>query len=204
MKRQKKQSKKIILGLTGSFGTGKTTVAKILAGYGAKIIDADQITHSLLNTRNRISDKVIKTFGQDILDKKGGIDRRKLGCLVFNDKRRLKKLNSIMHPEIVRKIKQKTKASKAKMVILDAPLLIEAGLRSMADKIIVVKANKRKQLERITKKHHLSKKDALARIKMQMPLQDKVSMADFVIDNNSTLKQTNKQITKLRRLLWRS
>lgn len=204
MKKQKRQNKKIILGLTGSFGTGKSTVAKIFSRYGAKIIDADKITHNLLNSRSRVTRKLIKFFGKRIGNKKGGINRRKLGYLVFSKKAALKKLDSFVHPEIIRKIKVNIKASKAKMIILDAPLLIEAGLTGIVNKLIVVKASRNKQLERIVRKHHLTRKDALARIKMQMPLQDKVRMADFVIDNSGTVKETKKQVEKLRRLLWRN
>lgn len=204
MRRRRKQNKKLIIGLTGSIGTGKSTVAKIFANYGAKVIDADKIAHDLLRPGSVLSRRVIRAFGREITDGKEGIDRRKLGYLVFSNKSKLKKLNSITHPSIIRAIKSRIKSFKSGIIILDAPLLVEAGLKKIVGKIIVVKASRKKQLLRAAKAHHLSKKDALMRVKMQMPLQAKVRIADFLIDNDGTLIQTRKQVAELRRLLWRS
>lgn len=198
------RSKKIILGLTGSFGSGKTTVAKIFRDLGAKTIDADRIAHSLIKPKTKIYKKIINIFGKDILKKNRTIDRRKLAKLVFSNKKSLKKLNRIMHPEIIRIIKEKIKNTFAKVIVLDAPLLLEAGLKSLVDKLVVVDIRKPIQIKRIQNKTHQNRIDILKRLKFQIPLAQKIRMADFVIDNSQTFENTKKQVEKIRRLLWKN
>lgn len=196
--------KKTILGITGSFGSGKTTVSRMFKSSGIEVIDADEIAHGFLRPKGPIYKKIVDTFGEDILKKNKIIDRHKLGNIVFDNKNLIKKLNLIMHPKIIRTIKSKIKTSKAKIIILDAPLLIEAGLKKSIDKLIVVKISRKKQIERIMKKTPLDKADILRRIRHEIPLQDKVRIADFVIDNNSTIENTKKQVNRIRRLLWKN
>ena len=109
-----------------------------------------------------------------------------------------------MHPEIIRIMKDQIEKSSKKIIVLDAPLLIEAGLKPWVDKLIVVKAERKKQIERIIKKSNLRRQEILNRIKSQLPLRDKVRGADFVIDNNGTLKSTKRQVEKIRRRLWKN
>lgn len=197
MKGLNPNKKKLILGLTGSFGSGKTAVAKIFKNYGAKIIDADRIAHYLLKPQNKIYQRILGSFGQTIIARDKTIDREKLACLVFNNKNLLEKLNQIMHPEIIRIMRREIKKSPKKVIVLDAPLLIEAGLKKWVDKLIVVKIKRKKQIERILKKSKLTRQEILKRIKSQLPLQDKVRRADFVIDNNGTLKSTKRQVREV-------
>ena len=201
---RKPNRKKIVLGLTGSFGSGKTTVAGIFRSYGAEIIDADRIAHSCIAGGTLSYKRICKAFGKDILKKNRTIDRVKLARIVFDNKGLLKKLNKIIHPEVIRIIRKKIKKSKSKIIVLDAPLLLEAGLRRMVDKLIVVKIKRAEQLERIQRKFSFSREDILKRIKRQMPLQLKVRLADFVIDNSGTIEETKKQIEEIRRLLWKN
>jgi len=205
MKRQNlKNKKKIILGLTGSFGSGKTTVSRILRSFGAQVLDADKLAHGCITYRSAAYEKIIRTFGKKILKKNRVIDRKKLARIVFNDINLLIKLNNIIHPEVVRIIKSKIKSLKTKVIVLDAPLLIESGLNKIVDKLIVVKINRAKQIERIMKKTELCRLDILKRIKRQIPLSDKIRLADFVIDNNGTIRETRKQVEKIRRFLWKN
>ncbi len=203
MKRQRQNRKRIVLGLTGSFGSGKSTVAGMLKSRTVKIIDADRIAHSLLLPGTAVYRKVGRLFKGVVL-RKGQPGRDKLGKAVFGDKRLLRKLQDIMHPEIIRIIKDEIKANPGKDIILDAPLLIEAGLERLADKVLVVKAGRAKQVQRLLRKTNLSRSDILRRINAQIPLSTKVRMADFVIDNNGTLDKTKKQAQVIRRLLWRN
>jgi dephospho-CoA kinase len=201
----KKPNKKIILGVTGSLGSGKSTVARMFEACGGEVIDADKIGHSYLDPGTGIYRKIIKVFGNSILNPDRSIDRHKLSGLAFRDRKNLNKLNRILHPRIIREIKSRIKYSKSSVLILDAPLLIEFGLQALVDKLIVVKINRVNQLKRLSeRKVPLSNKQALRRIKFQMPLKDKIRLADFVIDNNGTLSQTRKQVGQIRRLLWRS
>lgn len=197
MPRQKPDRKKIVLGLTGSFGSGKTTVAGILRSCGAKIIDADRIAHRCIAPGTKTYKRICKVFGKNILKKDRSIDRVKLGGIVFGDKDLLKKLNKIIHPEVIRVIRNKIKKTKSKIIVLDAPLLLEADLRSAIDKLIVVNIKRAKQLERIQKEFSFSRQEILGRIRCQLPLALKVRLADFVIDNSGTIGETEQQVKEV-------
>lgn len=196
--------KKIVLGVTGSFGSGKSTVASILKGFGAGVIDADKIAHKLILRGQPAYKKILLLFGKGILNSFKEIDRRKLAARVFSDRNLLKRLNSIIHPRVISAMRRAIAESKKKAVVLDAPLLIEADLVNLVDRLIVVKASQKKQVARLQKKRHLSRLDILKRIRAQIPLSDKVRMADFVIDNNGTILQTKKQIEQIGGLLWKN
>jgi len=204
MKRQKQDKKQIILGLTGSFGSGKTTVARIFRSFGAYIIDADKLAHNCISPGTSAYKRIIRVFGRDILNKNKAIDRRKLAAIVFNNRNLLLRLNNIVHPQVIRTIKSKIKSSRAKIIVLDAPLLLEAGLRKIVDKLIVVKITREKQIKRIQDKTSLDKADILKRIKSQISQNVKSRFANFVIDNSATLQETKKQAERIRRLLWKN
>lgn len=198
------KKRQVIIGLTGGFATGKTTVSRMFRSFGAKVIDADKIAHKLIKPNTAVYRKIIQVFGSSLLKKRGEIDRDKLACLVFNDQAALEKLNRIVHPEVIRVIAQEIKKSGQKEVILDAPLLIEAGLGRIVDKLIVVNLSRAQQIERSLRRSPLSKAHILKRIKAQMALEKKLRLADFVIDNNGTIRETKKQVKAIRRKLWKS
>lgn len=190
----------MIIGITGSLGTGKTTVAKMFAAKGAKVIDADYLSHRALKAGTPVYKKIVSRFGGGIKKRGGSIDRRKLAGLVFNDRGRLEALTGIIHPFVIKNIKGLIKNSRpGAVVVIDAPLLIEAGLTPLLDKLVVVKADRGVQISRCVKKRKIKKEDAILRIKKQMPLQKKIRIADYVIDNNGTLKGTKKQVNEV----WR-
>ncbi|MCM8780746.1 MAG: dephospho-CoA kinase [Candidatus Omnitrophica bacterium] len=195
---------KIVIGITGSFGSGKTTVAKMFKRLGAKIVDADRIAHQLIRPQTRIYRKIIDVFGDGIIAKQRNIDRKKLAKIVFNDRNLLQRLNKIVHPEIIKSIKKEIKRIPKGVIVLDAPLLIEAGLKSIVDKIIVVNINSKIQMQRLLKKTASERDDIIKRIRAQVPLSVKIRQADFVIDNSGKINQTEKQIKKIWRLLWRN
>lgn len=184
----------MIIGLTGSFGSGKTTVARMFAKLGAYVVDADKIYHSLIRPGKSCYKKIVRRFGEDTLDGFGSIDRKKLSQIVFKDKSKLKLLNNITHPEIVKEIKGIVRSKKGRIVIIDAPLLIESGFYKEVDKIILVANKKEKQAERIKKERGLSAKDTLERIKAQAPFKKKLVFADFIIDNSGSKTKTLTQV----------
>lgn len=202
--RKPKNPKKIILGITGSFGTGKSTVCQLLATRGAKVIDADLINYKLLQPRQPGYRKVVGFFGLRILKKNKAIDRRILGKIVFDDQRLLGRLEKMMHPLIIAEIKKQISKAKSKLVAVDAPLLFETGLADLFDQVVVVRAGRKMQFSRLLERTTFSKMDIVKRLNAQMPLSAKIRKADFVIDNSGTIAKTKKQVEDLRRNLWKS
>ena len=195
----------MIIGLTGSFGTGKTFVASIFKELGARVIDADRIAHKVIRKGSIAYKRIVKLFGKKILDKKGEIERRELGRVVFSNKALLRKLNSIVHPYVIKEIKRSIRsAGKTDIIVVDAPLLLEARLNGLVDKLVVVKCQKRRQIERCQEKFRLQKEEILQRIESQIPIKKKMEMADLVIENSRTRSATRKQVRKAwRGRLWK-
>lgn len=187
----------MIIGITGSFGTGKTTAANVFSKYGFNVINVDKLYHGIYNKDDSLRNKIKKEFGTT--------NRNQLKKIVFNDCKQLRKLNKLTHPIIIQEIKTKIikiqKNNKNAKIVLDVPLLIEAKMQDMVGKIIVVKCNKKEQLKRALKKGKYSKKEIENVIKSQMPLKEKTKYADFVVDNNKTIIETEKQVKTIVSLL---
>jgi dephospho-CoA kinase len=196
MKRLPRKNK-LLLGLTGSFGSGKSTVAGMLGSFGAQIIDADKIAHLVYKPNADAYRKIVDCFGKGILRRDKRIDRKKLSLVVFKSESSLRKLNAIVHPQVIRVIREKLKAASKPVVVLDAPLLIEVGLTSLVDKLIVVKISRKLQMERVSKRTGLARERISRIIKAQMSLADKVRLADFVIDNSGNIAATKKQVKQM-------
>lgn len=192
------------MGLTGGFGSGKSTVAALLRAPFVRIIDADAIARQLLVPGSTVYERLVRAFGGDILGPAGRIDRARLAERAFSCPGALLKLNRLMHPEIISVIKRQIRGAGKKIVILDAPLLIEAGLHRITDLLIVVTADLETQVTRLMRTRRLTRSQIMKRIKSQMPLARKVRLADFVIDNSGSRKDTKAQVAQIRRLLWRS
>ena len=190
----------LIVGLTGGIVGGKSTVASMFRDLGAKIIDADILSHSVILPFKPAWKKIVKLFGEDILRKDLTINREKLGKIVFADQALLKKLNEITHPEIIKLIKKEINLARdkthnqEKILVIDAALIYEAKIDRLMDKIIVVYINEDEQIKRLIKRNNLSKDEASQRVKSQIPMKEKIKMADYVIDNNDTLDKTKKQV----------
>ncbi|MCX5710010.1 MAG: dephospho-CoA kinase [Candidatus Omnitrophica bacterium] len=187
MPKQKKQNK-LVLGVTGIFGSGKSTVARMFKVLGAEIIDADKLAHACLQPGDICYRKIQALFGT--------VERKKLARLVFNDAKLLQRLNSIIHPQVIHVILERIKRTKAKVIVLDAPLLIECGLNKMVDKLIVVSITGKEQLSRL-KKVGFNRSEVSERLKAQIPLGVKLRIADFIIDNSGTLKETKRQVSEI-------
>jgi dephospho-CoA kinase len=197
----KQKKNKFVLGITGNIGCGKSTVARLFKTKDCLLIDADKLAHELIKNGSEVYKKIKNYFGKEILKKNECIDRAKLAEVVFADKLALAKLNSIIHPAIIGEIKQRIKDSAKRAIILDASLIIEAGLARMVDKLVVVKAKREQQILRSQKNLGLKRGQVVLRIKSQISQKEKLRFADFIIDNSGTINQTRKQVVEIRRVI---
>ncbi len=199
----KQKRNKFILGITGNIGSGKSTIAEMFKSKDSLLIDADILAHQLFFKGSSVYKKIIATFGKKVLKAGSLIDRKTLGKIVFSNKNALIKLNSIVHPAVIKEIKRRIKDTRKKVIILDAPLIIEAGLKNIVDKLIAIKAKKSQQILRSQKKSGLSRQDIIKRMKFQISPDEKSRFADFIIDNSGSIVKTKKQVKQIRGTLAR-
>ncbi len=191
-------NKAVTLAITGGIGSGKNTVGEQFVKLGAKVIDSDAIVHYLYESDESLRRELLTAFGPSIMDNNGGIDRKKLAQQVFNCDKTRERLNSIVHPivrtEIQNKINALSKKTDVKCIVVLVPLLIEANMMDDFDKVLLVVADKNIRIDRVKQRSGLTEKEIKARIHAQMPDQEKKRFAHFVVNNNGTLKETEKQI----------
>jgi dephospho-CoA kinase len=189
------------IGLTGGIATGKSTASSLLVQKGALLIDADAIAREVMLPGQPVLAAVTNFFGQAILQEDGTLDRKKLGNIVFNDKEALKVLNSISHPEIRKQMKERMneleKQNPNTLIVIDIPLLIESGLQSMFEQVLLVYVPRDIQKQRLMLRDSLSSEQAEARLLTQMDIEEKKFLADVVIDNSHSLEQTEQQLNEL-------
>src|SRR5207253_4224575 len=180
----------VLVGLTGGIATGKSTVSRLFVECGARLIDADVLAREVLTPRQPALQKIAETFGREMLRSDGTLDRDRLAKVVFGDPKQLEKLNAIVHPYVAVAQEQRSREIAGKdphaVIVYDAALLIEAGAHKRMDKIIVVTADEGTQVRRLMQRNTLSEHDALKRIRAQMPLAEKIKLADYVIDGTAT------------------
>lgn len=194
----------IIVGLTGSVGTGKSTVANFFKELGAYVISWDELARDVVHPHSKAWKEIVEYFGKDILNEDLTINRQKLADIVFSDKKKLQKLNHIVHPEVFKEDERIENEIKSldpdALIIKDIPLLFELTRPIYVDKIVVVAASKQTQLKRLEEKG-MSREDAQNRIKSQFPLKEKIKSADFVINNDGSLEDTKRQVERIYSLL---
>lgn len=190
----------LIIGLTGSIGTGKSTIANKFKQLNIPVVDADLIAREVVEPGKDAYNKIVEAFGKQILQRDKTLDRGKLGEIVFEDENKRKTLNSIIHPAIRQEmIRQRDTyiAENVPCVVLDIPLLYESKLTDFVEKVIVVTVDRDIQLQRILNRDDISEKEALQRIGAQIPVSEKEKWADAVIDNNGTIAQSEKQLVRI-------
>ncbi len=188
------------IGLTGSIGSGKTTVARLILSLGFPVIDADQISHEVISKGTSAYLKVIQNFGPGVLNLDGDIDRKKLGQLVFQNKNSLFILESIIHPEVqlkVKSLKEMYEAQGAKAVFYDVPLLFEKKLENQFDQIWCVYTTKEKQIERLKLRNNWNIEEIENRIQNQISMEEKAKRSTHVILNNKTIEDLDIQVKKI-------
>lgn len=187
----------MIIGLTGGIASGKSTVSNFFKELGVKVIDADIVAREI-SERKATIDEICNIFGRDILDENGRIVREKLRERVFQDKRLVQKLNSIIHPQVIEYFKERKDENREdELLIFDVPLLYEAKMDTLCDKVIVVGVDRKKQIERVIQRDGSSEEVARNIIANQMLLDDKIKRADIVIMNDGTLEELKGKVLKV-------
>ena len=190
----------LVIGLTGSIGTGKSEAARRLEALGASVISADQVGHEAYTPNTEAWEQVVAAFGDGILQEDGEIDRRKLGALVFSDAGQLAKLNQIMHPRMARMVADKIEVLRSQgvgVVVVEAALLFEAGWDSLVEEVWVTDSPDQVVIERLNKRNGLSEEEARKRISSQMDRTERLEKADFVIDNSGDMAGLESAIKEL-------
>jgi len=192
----------LLVGLTGGFGSGKSTVASILGELGAEVVDADVLAREVCSPGSDAMRQIADAFGEEVIDAQGHLDRRRLGEIVFANGSKVKQLNSIVHPHVIAReeqmVAQIADSTPDAIVVLDVPLLIEAERHHCVDFLVVVDARLEQRFARLKKKFGDLDRVAMdARIKHQLPLEEKVKLADWIVDNSGTLEETRLQTEDL-------
>lgn len=187
----------MIIGLTGSIATGKSTVANMIKEMNIPVIDADKVAREVVEPGEKAYEQIVEYFGTEILFPDGTLNRKKLGTIVFQDEEKRNVLNSIVHPVIRERMDQQKEEYLAKgynTVVLDIPLLFEGNRQDEFDKVLLVAVTEETQLKRLLERDKMGKEDALNRIRSQMPIKDKIPLADAVIYNDGTIEETKTQL----------
>lgn len=190
----------MIIGLTGSIASGKSTVANMLSEMGFPIIDADLVARVVVEKGTTTLETIKEVFGTQVIHEDGTLNREELGALIFSDPSKRKQLNDIMHPAIREEMlvqRQQLVQQGHPVIIMDIPLLFESRLQSFVDKILVVTVTEQKQLERLMARNGFTHEEARLRIQSQLPLSVKEEGADAVIYNNETIEETKQQLQKI-------
>jgi dephospho-CoA kinase len=191
----------ILVGLTGGVACGKSSVARLFQDCGAILIDADVLARLVVERGKPALKDIARVFGKKMLRPDGTLNRPALAKAVFASPAKLKKLNAIVHPRVAREQTRLTRTIETQepqtVVIYDAPVLIEAGAHKRMDKIIVVSADEKTQITRLHNRNRLSRTEALRRIKIQLPLAKKITLADYVIDGTLSYEQTKHEVERI-------
>ncbi len=191
------------IGLTGGIASGKSLVSRIFTDLGAHSIDADEIAHELMRPGEAVYDEVVQKFGKEILNPDGTVNRARVAELAFDKRRpRIYELNRIVHPGVIQKYEEWMESFRSRepeaIVMLEAALLLEAGLRKRFDRIIVVTCKPQQRIERWAQRHKIDEaaaRDEVSRRMMaQAPEEAKIQAADYLIDNSGTVEETTRQV----------
>lgn len=199
------RSNKILIGVTGGIGSGKTLVCKFLKQLGCTVYHADEIAKRLYKTRGHdpllLKKKLTANFGQRILDREKNISLSELRKLVFSNKLNQQRVNCIVHPFVIRDILSKAKRTKNKFIIIEAALIFEANFDEYLDYTILVYSSIKKRIERIKRRDNVLEKDIRKIIKLQMPEKEKLKRADFIIYNDSSVNKVKKDTQTVLKLI---
>ena len=188
----------MILGLTGGIGTGKSTVANMLKEKGIPVVDTDLISREVIQYPE-IIEKIKLEISNEVFDFNNKLNRKKMSEIVFENKEKLKKLNEIMHPVILKKMWEEVEKLKKdyKIIVVDISLLFEINMENEVDKVLLIYSSKEIQIERIMNRDGRTREEAIKIINSQMPLYKKREKSDYIIQNNDSLEKLKKNLDKV-------
>lgn len=190
----------MIIGLTGSIASGKSTISHLLEDKGYHIIDADLVARKVVEPGTSTLVEITKQFGNEVLHPDGTLNREVLGTIIFHNPAKRKQLNDLMHPAIREEMlaqRDDFKKQGIETIIMDIPLLFESRLQHFVEKILVVSVTEDIQLERLIKRNSLSIEEAKVRIQSQLPVSEKEKAADAVIYNNGSIEESKIQLERI-------
>ncbi|HPS01708.1 MAG TPA: dephospho-CoA kinase [Candidatus Sumerlaeota bacterium] len=197
----------MLIGLTGTFGSGKSSVAAMFEELGAAVVDADAIAHEVVEPGQPALEAIRREFGAEYLTEDGALDRGRMAATVFADPVRREALNRIIHPRVIERMRseiarfeaQRRQSGQPEVVVLNVPLLLEVALAGLAERVVVVTIREAERFRRVRHRDGLSEREVVARLASQWPQRRKVAAADDVIDNSGTLEATRNQVVDLYR-----
>ena len=191
----------LILGLTGNIASGKSTVAREFARLGAVVVDADQLAREVVAPGSAVLEKLVETFGEEILRADGTLDRSAMGQRIFADQAARERLNRIIHPAIAelstKRLAELRHRRDLPLILYEAPLLFEAGAENRVDRVLVVTVDPQVQVRRLMARDHCDAAAARQKIAAQMPQAEKIARADYVIDNSTTPADLQRQVERV-------
>jgi len=190
----------MIIGLTGSIASGKSTISQLLQDKGFRIIDADLVARKVVEPGTPTLIEISKQFGDEVIHPDGTLNREALGTLIFHNPSKRKQLNELMHPAIRQEMlaqRDDLKKQGIETIIMDIPLLFESKLQHFVEKVLVVSVTEDIQLERLIKRNSLSEEEAKVRISSQLPVSEKEKAADAVIYNNGSIEESKTQLERI-------
>jgi dephospho-CoA kinase len=191
----------LLVGLTGGIASGKSLVRGYFEELGARTIDADQVSRDLVSPGSEAWSRILAAFGPDYLNPDGTLHRRRMAETIFTDSAKRHRLEQILHPlignEIAARIQRFGEEDPGAVVVVDAALLVEIGSHEDFDRLVVVYADERTRVNRLMARDHLTRHEAFQRILAQMPLEEKLELADFVIDNTGSPQDTRREAMRV-------
>jgi dephospho-CoA kinase len=203
----KENDNHLLLGVTGGIASGKTVVAKMLEGLGAPLIDFDVLARQVAEPGKPAFTQIVDYFGKEVLQGDGTLDRKKLSKIVFQDTEKRNQLEGFTHPPIyeafLKRVRAITEKDPEAIIQAVVPLLIEKNLQSIFDKVLVVYVPEEQQIERLVERDGISRKEAAHMLKAQLPINEKLAYADFVVNNEGSMEETKRQVEEVWRELKR-
>jgi dephospho-CoA kinase len=193
---------KYVIGLTGNIGSGKSTVLSMLEQLGAKVVDADDLVHEVMQQGLPVWQAIVDTFGEGVLTPQGDIDRKKLASLVFDDAEALRRLEEIVHPAVDERLREITANSDEPVIAVEAVKIMQSNVYGEIDSLWLVTCPTEERLQRLVRTRDIDAEDVEERLRAQMAQERQAELADVVIDNSGSLDHTWEQVRTEWERLW--